>query len=128
MTSPPSTPALLEPSDFSEKVSGDGKPLSEPRSCEWKLDSATVRLVVVQRAYTDIDRYERRTEELTLEGRRAWRGVETNGNTSTGIYVVELSPGYSLDVRAERTPAGYSIDKVAREAATAALKRLDRRS
>ncbi|SDF92862.1 hypothetical protein SAMN05216553_104223 [Lentzea fradiae] len=121
--------SLLEAADLpDEKLVEPGKPLSEPRSCEWKLETATVRVVVLQSAFDDVERYERRTEELTLEGRRAWRGVETRGNTSTAIYVTELSPDYTLDVRAERTPAGYSIDKVARPAVTAVLKRLDRRS
>jgi hypothetical protein len=115
---------LLERTDFSEDLTGPSGPLGEPQSCEWRTSDTTVRLKIEHRSLEQVERYDRRTEDLVLEGRRAWWGVEREGNSSTAVVVTELSPDDVLTMRAERSPAGYGVATVARDLTTAALRRL----
>ncbi|MFS8096435.1 hypothetical protein LFM09_04780 [Lentzea alba] len=120
---------LLGESDFKKPLLGPPKRLTGELECTWATEDEAVWLSVEDESLEQAK--DRLTEgsELTVEGRKAWWGVErevasTGQAFMVGIVVTELEPDSVMVLRSLITPPSYSVGMAARERSVKVLQRL----
>ncbi|WP_394615627.1 hypothetical protein JNUCC0626_38755 [Lentzea sp. JNUCC 0626] len=120
--------ALLGEPDFGKPLTKAPEPLNEPLSCRWSIEGQKVWMSVENESLEQAKVRVRDGSELTVEGRKAWWGVQTDftaePSTSLGTVVTELAADRVLVMTAEKIPGNYDVGSVARTRSVAVVQRL----
>ena len=121
--------SLLSESDFPKPFARPPKRVSGLLGCTWATADEGVWLSVEKESLEQAKVRVREGSELTVEGRKAWWGVETERlgtgpEFSVGIIATELDADRVMLLRSLRTPPSYSVGMAARERSVKVLQRL----
>ncbi|MDX8142928.1 hypothetical protein SK854_12445 [Lentzea sp. BCCO 10_0061] len=119
---------LLAEPDFGKPFTKAPEPLNEPLSCRWSIEGQIVWMSVENESLEQAKIRVNEGSDLTVEGRKAWWGVETDftsePSNSIGVTVTELAADRVLVMTAEKIPGNYDVGSVARTSSVAVVQRL----